>query len=238
MRQQHVQRAWGVLQLFHKMRELWSQTEEDGVKPWALPPPPKEFQSKVPDHAQLPPDMASFPATQPNSSKPVFPADASPVQIKECRQGPALERAMAKGFGPNDESVQIPVSFLSDREIARRTVLRGKSHVSFGDLSLRKVETTADGSRRKATVTKECWGQVMSAAFEKYPIGKFDRGAVHFSQPPDEPSERAIFHNYLVDCCQVSLRQFAEALSKEAKKAALPKEAKKRKQEEGQQAED
>jgi len=66
---------------------------------------------------------------------------------------------MAKGYNDVGLSVQLPASW-----IFRRTVLRGKMEVTYGDLSLRKTETLDDGKKKKVAVSKETWEQVIKAA--------------------------------------------------------------------------
>ena len=39
---------------------------------------------------------------------------------------------------------------------------------------------------------------------------------LHFAEPPTEPRERILFHNALVNCCHVTLRQFDDALDRES----------------------
>lgn len=57
---------------------------------------------------------------------------------------------MAKGYNDVGLSVQLPPSW-----IFRRTVLRGKMEVTYGDLPLRKTETLDDGKKKKVAVSKE-----------------------------------------------------------------------------------
>ena len=128
------------------------------------------------------------------------------------------------GFGPEGASAQVPKSFLSDREIFRRTVLRGKAQVSLSDLSLRKVEKQDDGRSRKRSVTKEQWEEVMSAGFQRYPVGKLEskgtaKSCVTFSTIPDDEPSRLQFHDWLVQACEVSVRLWVDALTKQQTRA-------------------
>ena len=213
-----------MLQVLHKIRGLWAKLEEDGAKTCRVKPPQTELLAKVREGVDIPPDMASFPATQ-EDGKPELDASSSRIEALIAKQGKSLEKELSIGYGSDGETVQLPESFLSDREIMRRTVLRGKSKVAFPDLSLRKVETYEDAQgvekKRKISVPQATWEQVVQAALKKYPIGKViksDSGktTVHFAEPPTEPRERIPFHNALVNCCQITLRQFGDALDKES----------------------
>ena len=185
---------------------------------------PRTFLTKVPQHASLPANLTSFPATQPDAAKPDLPDEGSMPIPRPCKIGKELDKALAIGFGPEGASAQVPKSFLSDREIFRRTVLRGKAHVSFGDLSLRKIEKQDDGKSRKTTVSKEVWEEVMSAGFQRYPVGKLEnrgtaKSLVTFSAVPDDEPSRLQFHEWLVQACEVSVRLWVDALTKQQTRA-------------------
>ena len=172
--------------------------------------------TKVPQHASLPPDLTSFPATQPGAPKPELPNEDSMPIPRPCKTGKELDKALAIGFGPEGASVQVPNSCLSNREIFRQTVLRGKAQVSFSDLSLRKVEKQDDGRSRKTSV--------MSAGFQRYPVGKLEskgtaKSCVTFSTIPDDEPSRLQFHDWLVQACEVSVRLWVDALTKQQTRA-------------------
>lgn len=184
--------------------------------------PPPTLLSEVPQHARqdLPPAMATFPATQPETPKP--PADPFASALT-CKTGQTLEAAMKVGIALAGELAQDPPSFLADREIFRRTLMCGKTVVQFKDVSLRKVEQAADGKKSKLSVRKAQWEQVMAAGLSQYPVGKLEdagteKARVLFAEIPTEASERVQMHNMLVRACQVTLRQWADQLSKQAKK--------------------
>ena len=70
------------------------------------------------------------------------------------------------------------------------------------------------------------WEQVMivmaASLSQKYPVGKLEdagteKARVLFAEIPTEASEVQM-HNMLVRACQVTLRQWADQLSKQAKK--------------------
>ena len=149
-------------------------------------------------------------------------------QPKECLTGKAFDAAMAKGYNDAGLSVQLPASWMSDRDIFRRTVLRGKMEVTYGDLSLRKTETLDDGKKKKVAVSKDTWEQVVKAALALYPIGKLEaagtsKSKLVFSQVPTQNAKRVAFHNMLVDSCQVSVRQWCDSLQKETDRVASRK---------------
>ena len=232
----HVLRAWKLLQILHIMRDYWSNPEEDGAKGIVLPPASADLQSRVPERIQCPQSQGldHFPATQRFEPKPEIPSEdeATPTP-KECLTGKAFDAAMAKSYNDAGLSVQLPASWMSDRDIFRRTVLRGKMEVTYGDLSLRKTETLDDGKKKKVAVSKDTWEQVVKAALALYPIGKLEaagtsKSKLVFSQVPTQNAKRVAFHSMLVDSCQVSVRQWCESLQKEIDRVA----SRKRKQDE------
>lgn len=80
-------------------------------------------------------------------------------------------------------------------------------------------------------MTKEAWEQVVKAALALYPVGKLEAAGtvktkLTFSEIPEQNAKRVAFHNMLVDACQVSLRQWSEALQKEQEKAIVRKRKK------------
>ena len=63
----------------------------------------------------------------------------------------------------------------------------------------------------------------MAASLSQYPVGKLEdagteKARMLFTEIPTEASERVQMHNMLVRACQVTLRQWADQLSKQAKK--------------------
>ncbi|CAL1142860.1 unnamed protein product [Cladocopium goreaui] len=201
----HVLRAWKLLQILHIMRDYWSKTEEDGAKGIVLPPASADLQSRVPEHIKCPQSQGldHFPATQRFEPKPEIPSEdeATPTP-KECLTGKAFDAAMAKGYNDAGLSVQLPASWMSDRDIFRRTVLRGKM--------------------------EDTWEQVVKAALALYPIGKLEaagtsKSKLVFSQVPTQNAKRVAFHNMLVDSCQVSVRQWCDSLQKETDRVASRK---------------
>ena len=68
---------------------------------------------------------------------------------------------------------------------------------------------------------------VMTAGFEEYPVGKLlgkgsNNSRVVFAAPPSGDRNLIVkYHNMLVDLCQVSNREFTEALQKNLNAAAL-----------------
>ena len=230
---EHVQRAWKLLQILLKMRNLWSKKENEGIDPCSVDPPPEDFLASVSTLCKdkIPSEMAPFPATQPEKDKPNLLSEDQ-MRALECLSGQALENFLKRGYGFMGASVQSPQSFLSDKEIMRRTVLRGKDKVTFKDLSLRQKQTGDDGKCKKASVSTEVWQQVMKAGFNNYPVAKLvqEQGSgglfVQFCAIPEEPGPRIAFHNMLMDLCQVPLRRFAECLSEGGKKPTSRKRQK------------
>lgn len=136
----HVDRAWSLLRLLQKQRDWWDCSNEDcGVGKPDIKEPPPSLHAQVPAHIDLPQAHASFPATQPEADKPDMSPDAAPTPLI-CKAGQALEEALKVGFGDGGATVQDPPSFLSDTEIFRRTVMTGKTEVTFKDMILRKAD--------------------------------------------------------------------------------------------------
>lgn len=220
----HVHRAWVLLQVLLKMKESWSKPEDDGVLRCQVPKVPTEFLTKVPQFASLPSELTSFPATQPDKEKPPV-ADTSSMPVP---------KALQVGFGPDGTSAQSEPSFMTDREIFRKTLLRGKPKVSFSDLSLRRTEKPAEGGKtKKASVTKEAWEAVMEAGFSQFPVGKLEnkgtgKSVVTFAQVPDDEPGRLQFHDWLVQAAETSVRQWVDAMTREQlrkKRSREPAEA-------------
>ena len=115
----HVERAWALTEILLKMREVWCKFEADGMALSELPSPPADFLTKVPQHASLPANLTSFPATQPDAAKPDLPDEGSMPIPRPCKIGKELDKALAIGFGPEGASVQVPKSYLSDCAIFR-----------------------------------------------------------------------------------------------------------------------
>ena len=64
----------------------------------------------------------------------------------------------------------------------------------------------------------------MSAGFQRYPVGKLEsRGAakslVTFSAIPDDEPSRLQLHEWLVKACEVSVRLWVDALTKQQTRA-------------------
>ena len=187
-----------------------------------MKPPPPKLLAKVREGADIPGDMASFPAT-PKDGKPELDALGSRIDALIAKQGKSWEKTLSVSYCSDSKTLQLPEGFLSDREIMRRTVLRCKSSVVFPDLSLRKMVTYEDvqgvEKKRKISVPQAPWEQVAQAALKKYAFGKVIKSdcgktTVHFAEPTTESRERILFHNALVNCCQVTLRQFGDVLDK------------------------
>ena len=164
--------------------------------------------------------MAAFPATQPGISKPTLEKDGGnaiePLAVAASDRD--LKAALKVGLGTDGASVQTTPSFLSDREIVRRTIMKGKAKVMFQDLSLRRMVDSESGKKVKESVPKETWEEVMGASLAAFPVAKLgERGTkktfVEFCQPPTDPKARVLFHNMLVELCQISLRRYGELMS-------------------------
>ena len=80
------------------------------------------------------------------------------------------------------------------------------------------------GDTKKTCLKAANWEAVMKAGFEKYPIGKLlEEGTIGshvvFVAPPlGQPAHMCIYHNLMVDLCQVSLRIFTTEMQKRSQK--------------------
>ena len=216
-----MDRAWKLLRILQKQRDWWDTSpEERGVAAQTLQEPPASLLAEAQEHLLLPEAHAAFPATQPEGQQALI--DSGDSLVLTCKIGKELEAALKEGFGPENATAQEPRSFMSDREILRRTVLTGKTVVTFKDVSLRKVEKTDDG-KKKSSVSKQNWEQVMKAAFARYPIGKLEnpgtnQARVLFVAIPEDAQTRVQLHNMLVRACQLTVRAWADALAKQLSK--------------------
>lgn len=89
------------------------------------------------------------------------------------------------------------------------------------------VENSIDSKQSKYRFPKK-WEQVMQAGFASFPVGKLQSPGmanvqVVFTSIPEEPATRLQFHNTLVNACEVSVRTWADALSKQEQKATEKK---------------
>lgn len=135
--------------------------------------------------------------------------------------------ALSLGYGENGATVQDSTLF-TDREVTRRTVLRGTAVVRKQDV-LAVMKKKKSGERSKTSLKATNWEAVMKAGFANYPIGKLEHGGTNQSSivlaapPLGNPVHMRIYHNLLVDLCQVSMRTFTSELSKrQMKEDAAP----------------
>eukprot|EP00971_Amphidinium_carterae_P328832 6460908-Amphidinium_carterae.1 len=176
IRTNHIERAKILLSLLHDLCASWTaeSMKSDGAEAMKLLPAPAEFQCVPAPHHELPPNMAAFPATQAEVPKPALPGPNEEEQpgAKDVATGEALASFLKDGFGPGGTQVQS--SWLSDRQIVRRTILRGKAQVTFKDMSLRRLVTRkqegdAEAEKgKKASVSKEDWENVLEEAFKVF----------------------------------------------------------------------
>ena len=148
------------------------------------------------------------------------------VAVPDCAPRPKDAQAgvpMDVGYGPNGSSAQTPSGendecFWKDRVVMQRTVLRGKPVVTVAEMC--GILRQKRGAHRPG-MPKAAFEEVMAAGFKQWPVGKLvDAGTgkarVVFSKPPaGDRDAMTHFHNMLVDLCQVSLRQFSRALTRE-----------------------
>ncbi|CAK0828249.1 unnamed protein product, partial [Prorocentrum cordatum] len=122
-----------------------------------------------------------------------------------------------QGLGEGGAMVFTKAAF-KDRELIRRVLLTGKSQISVDacvDLySVAVLDQEAPAKRkRRARPSKPEAVAVLKAAFEQFPrLGECQEqnGEVFLKGWPDSELGRALFHNELMRCCRVSLRQLSQ----------------------------
>ena len=118
-------------------------------------------------------------------------------------------------------------AILSDREVMKKTVLRGTAEVYGVDVcdttAVRYADEGDNKKKRRRSLRLAHWEAVMRAGLEQYRVGEFcpigslkDRPTQSFIKlalPPanDEQSTR-LFHNRLMMLCQVSYHALAEKI--------------------------
>eukprot|EP00974_Lingulodinium_polyedra_P130811 11215302-Lingulodinium_polyedra.AAC.1 len=115
----------------------------------------------------------------------------------------------------------------------RRTVLRGQPVVHWGEIvGVIRREVTSNGKKKKVSFPKAVWEEIMESGFASYPVGKLlDRGnknaRVQFAAPPSnsDPVALRVYHNNLMNLCQIGARRFADLLGAFAAKRPPPEGA-------------
>ena len=105
-----------------------------------------------------------------------------------------------------------------DREIIRRLILTGRSRFPVSSCVDNHGVAASDqeeGARRKkrAKHSKPEVANVLTAAFEQFPRpGAFhdQEGEVVFKGWPSSVRGQTLYHNELMRCCRVSLRQLSQ----------------------------
>jgi hypothetical protein len=150
--------------------------------------------------------------------------------------------AMDVGYGEGGASVQVRVGdeavHWSDREIMKKTLLRGESVVFMTDVcdSIRKnvpvTPVLPQGKPKTKSVSLKTghWKAVMQAGLDMHRIGTYHNGdgeeekkghpRIRFLLPPaDSPELQRCYHNRLMMLCGLSLQAFAEAIACRASKS-------------------
>ncbi|CAK0904715.1 unnamed protein product [Prorocentrum cordatum] len=128
--------------------------------------------------------------------------------------------------------------FLTDREIMKRTILRGEPIVFCSDVrgSIRKTLPSQEPGVRGRTVAlrQHHWKAVTQAGLSQYHIGTYDDGSsaedqpgaprIHLKLPPTDRRDLHLpFHNRLMKLCGVSLQAYTSAIgAKETRKRRAP----------------
>lgn len=168
-------------------------------------PAPSQNQSRIGDSTAL----ASFPEL----------SQVLETQMQEDVDEKAEEDGipLTEGYGDGGQSVQ-DVHLFTDRDVMRRTILRGDA-VVLKEHMVDVLKKAKPGEKRRQTIGSRNWEAVMRAGLAKFPVGKLlDAGTsnsrVVFAAPPlHNPLAKVVYHNLLVDLCQVSLRRFTTELT-------------------------
>ena len=255
----HVIRAYDLLQLYQEIVQIWagqeSTLEAASIEEARVG---VELANRRAAAARLPglerSGFSDFLATQfpPTLQDPnVLMADGSgTAQVRQSQQeqsqvmvgtpstryllaGDTEVPNMDVGYGESGASVQMsdvsPI-LLKDREIMKRTVLRGTATVFGNDVCenvrVRLPETTSSGqppAKKTRSTLKMChWIAVVQAGLGQYRVGELDLARsnadrkgprVHFQMPPEGDKEAECeFHNRLMKLCGVGYRSFCEAV--------------------------
>ena len=213
---------------------------------------PPEGPGSTPDASLPPPAVAPTPsvlAAPENGLGPMGRAKRART-YKALLPGDDEVKRMDEGYGAGGASVQRadmgPV-LLSDREMMKKTLLRGESTIFGNDVcdSIRlvpKVDARAgrlgadvqDGAKGKSQPRQSLkmahWIAVMQAGLEQERIGVFDaakgnpdrHGArVHLHLPAeDDPEATTEYHNRLMRLCCLGFTSLMEAVAKKGEKTA------------------
>ena len=103
---------------------------------------------------------------------------------------------------------------------------RGKPVVTAQEMIglIRKKLDGSNGKKKNVAFPKRVWEEVMAEGFKQYPVGKLlergtPRSRVQFTAPPrGSRHEMVVYHNMLVDLCQVGARRFGDLLGEYAAK--------------------
>ncbi|CAK0877232.1 unnamed protein product, partial [Prorocentrum cordatum] len=128
--------------------------------------------------------------------------------------------------------------FLTDREIMKKTILRGEPIVFCSNArgSVRKTLPSQEPGARGRTIAlrQNNWKAVMQAGLSQYHIGTCDDGSsaedqpgaprIHLKLPPPDRRDLHLpFHNRLMKLCGVSLQACTSAIgAKETRKRRAP----------------
>lgn len=190
------------------------------------PLPPTSPAGAGASSAAAAPDAVSFSQPLPEFQQMADAAAQSGEEIvpKDASQGVPL----TVGYAEDGSSVQGANPFWPDRKIMLKVVTRGEPVVKTSTMmgNIRKHFPARPGvPATRPGIPAKKFEAVMRAAFAKYPIATLldegtSRSRVVFARPPEGNREQmTLYHNMLVDLCQVSLRTFTDDIrSKDAER--------------------
>jgi hypothetical protein len=144
-----------------------------------------------------------------------------------------------EGYGPAGGSAQGLTPLFQDREVMKRTLLRG-SNVIYVTQVCDNMRKLRPGTKTQESLKQSDWKKVMQAGLSKYRIGAYDEGVnaeekkgvarVTLELPGEEEEAQREYHNRLMMLCGLSLTELGQAIedSTSKRKKVPPKRVAKR----------
>ena len=142
------------------------------------------------------------------------------LEPKDVAQGVAMN----VGYGKDGASAQLSAEgapMCLDRDVVRRTVMKGLPIVMVKTL-LDGYRVTCGQDKQRKAFPFDAFGEVMEAAFKQYPVGRYvnkgyrDSYVEFAAHPLCDQQLMILYHNLLVDMCQVSARKFTTVIANNA----------------------
>ncbi|CAK0813141.1 unnamed protein product [Prorocentrum cordatum] len=165
-------------------------------------------------------DPPVHPAGAPRGGAPAA-APAQPLML--LKPGDPEVPSMGVGHGEGGAQVQRPdvgAVILKDREMMKKTLMRGGARVFCPDAcdSISAVSAGEGAKRSRKALRRAHWEAVMRAGLEKYRVGTFVHRTDSEAPPQGDAAAAGMFHNRLMEMCQLGLATYMECASKRAEK--------------------